>query len=139
MANEDLHSEVVRWYEVLNREDWEEHIDQFDPDQEWWEEWKTTHREFRKAFPDYHFTVDKIIQEGDFVAHFGTAEGTHQAEFPSWELRGVAPTGKKVSWDEAHWWKMVDGKFVEGYFMGDGLSRLQQLGVLPMPEEANQA
>jgi hypothetical protein len=22
MANEDLHSEVVRWYEVLNREDW---------------------------------------------------------------------------------------------------------------------
>lgn len=138
MAAGDLKSLVERWYEVLNRVDWEDHIDQFDPDQDWWEEWKEEHREFRRAFPDYHFTIDKIIEEGDYVAHFGKAEGTFQAEYPHWELRGIAPTGEKLSWDEAWWWQVVDGKFGDGNFVIDSLRRLQQIGVVPTPEEANQ-
>lgn len=138
MSAEDLRSLVERWYEVLNREDWEDNIDQFDPDQDWWEEWKADHREFRRAFPDYHFTVEKIIEEGDYVAHFGKAEETFKEAYPHWELRGIAPTGAKLSWNEAMWWQVVDGKIGDGFILVDGVSRLQQIGVLPMPDEANQ-
>jgi predicted ester cyclase len=138
MSAEDLRSLVKRWYDVLNREDWEDHIDQFDPNQDWWEEWKDGHREFRKSFPDYHFTIDKIIAEEEYVAHFGKVEATFQEEYPHWELRGIAPTGEKISWDEAWWWEVVDGKFGDGFIILDSLGRLQQIGVLPMPEEANQ-
>ena len=93
------------------------------------------HREFRSAFHDYHFVIEDMIAEGDKVVVRGRASGTHNAEFPFAELKGIAATGKQAKWDEVMIVHVVDGRFgSEGYFILDGVSRLQQLGVLPEPE-----
>ena len=36
----------------------------------------------KKAFPDFHFTVETIWGEGDTAAWRGLADGTHLGEFP---------------------------------------------------------
>ena len=135
MSGEGLKLIVRRWYDVLNGKDWADQISPFFANQDFAEEWKAGFREFRSAFSDYHFTINRLLEDGEFVSYFGTAEGTHVAEYPAWELRGIPPTGKKLSWDEAGWVQIVDGRFVDGILIVDGVDRLQQMGVLPMPEE----
>ena len=126
---------VRRYFDLLNRKDWEDHIDQFYAEQFWWEGWLAGHREFRRAFPDWHYTIKHITTNGEIVCLTGTAEGTHTGEFPHGGLNGVAPTGKKASWNEAWWMRIQDGKPMEGEMTEDGVSRLQQLGILPLPEQ----
>ncbi len=124
--------EATRYFiDIINRSDWEDHVDQFYAGQEWWDGWWANHRAFRKAFPDYKYTIDYIAADGDIVCYFGTVEGTHTAEFPFGELKGIAATGKKCTWNEAWWSRTVDGKPLEGNFVVDGVARLQQLGALP--------
>lgn len=45
----------------------------------------------RGAFPDYQFTVEDLVAEGDKVVARVTVNGTHRGE-----LMGLAPTGKRV-------------------------------------------
>ena len=63
---------------------------------------------FLNAFSDVHETIEDIIAEGNRVWHRFKCTGTHTCEF-----RGLAPTGKKVTWTGANFWRMVDGKVVE--------------------------
>ncbi len=135
MLPTDPKAAVEYFIATINQEDWQDHLDQFFAEQEWWDEWWTAHRAFRHAFPDYQYSVDYIAADGEIVCLSGTAEGTHTAEFPFAELKGIAPTGKKCSWGEAWWMRMVNGKPMEGGLTVDGVSRLQQLGVLPQPDE----
>ncbi|MCP8315945.1 MAG: ester cyclase, partial [archaeon] len=53
----------------------------------------------------------------------GTA--THTGEY-----RGLAPTGKKTTWEAVCIWRIVDGKIVEMWFVADELDFLKQLGVI---------
>jgi hypothetical protein len=89
---------------------------------------------FRVAFPDYQFTIDDLIAEGDKVVVRGMARATHKREFPVGEMKGIAPSGKSLEWAEVWIVRIVDGKFADGWLLVDGISRLQQLGVLPLPE-----
>src|SRR5918997_2307871 len=47
----------------------------------------------RGAFPDFQFTTDDLIAEGDKVVARLTCTGTHQGDF-----MGLPATGKQVSW-----------------------------------------
>jgi hypothetical protein len=98
-------------------------------DYDWFME---SHRLFRKAFPDYHATLLHIAAEGDTVIVFLKVTGTHSAEFPIGELKGIAPTGKKLEWNEAQVMVYKDGIPATSELIIDGISRLQQLGVLPV-------
>lgn len=82
----------------------------------------------RAAFPDFHYTIEEQLAEGD--KHVGRliAHGTHQGDF-----MGIPPTGKTVSWGEIHFGRMVNGQLVEHWANQDQLGMLQQLGVIPMP------
>jgi predicted ester cyclase len=90
----------------------------------------------RTTFPDYHFTVDLQVAEGDLVVTRGTARGTHKGEYWSSTLHGTPPTGKQVSWTEAAIDRIVDGKIVENWINEDALGRLQQIGALPLSGQA---
>lgn len=81
---------------------------------------------FRTAFPDMRMTVDDLIAEGDKVVSYYTMTGTHKGEY-----LGIAPTGKKVKFSGIVIVRWVGGKEVEAGGVGDILSMMQQLGVVP--------
>lgn len=122
-----------RAVDALNQEDWAEQVLEFSTPEDA-EIFVQQHTQFLTAFPDYQFTIDDMIAEGDKVAVRGTVRATHEGEYPVAELKGVAPTGRRLEWEEAWFWRIVEGKIVEGWSVIDGVARLQQLGILPSPD-----
>lgn len=82
--------------------------------------------EFRTAFPDLSLTVDQVFGEGDAVAVRWTAHGTHQGTF-----RGIAPTGRSVTWTGINVFRLDCGRVAETWNETDDWGLLQQLGAVP--------
>jgi steroid delta-isomerase-like uncharacterized protein len=82
------------------------------------------------AFPDYHATIEDMIAEGDKVVLRFFWSGTHKGEF-----MGIAPTGKQVTVKVMSMHRIEGGKVVENWAQVDQLGLLQQLGVVPAPEQ----
>jgi len=78
---------------------------------------------WRSAFPDLRFTLEDLLVEGDQVVARWTCRGTHQGVF-----RGMAPTGKRVTFTGMTLYRMAQGKIVEQWTEEDGVSLCQQLG-----------
>lgn len=83
---------------------------------------------FLPAFPDFQYTLEDDIAEGDRVMQRLSASGTQQGEF-----MGIPATGKHATWSEIHVGRVADGKIVEHWGTIDQLGMLQQLGVIPPP------
>lgn len=137
----EKNKELVRqWTSLINQENWEDHIVELSKAFNIPEEAQIffdQHREFRQAFANYQATIDEMIAEGNKVAIFQTVRVTHVGEFPYGELKGVAPTGKTLEWREANVVTLIDGKAdtsAPPRFIVDGVSRLQQMGILPTVE-----
>lgn len=81
---------------------------------------------YRTAFPDLHMTIDHLIGEGDLVAMYYTATGTHRGP-----LLRIPPTGKMVTVRGAGFYRLRDGQMVEQWGVNDIMSLMQQLGVVP--------
>ena len=88
----------------------------------------------RAAFPDLHYVVEDQIAEGDKVVTRYTAGGTHQSE-----LMGIAPTGNRVEITGTSIMRIEGGKIEEIWENYDALGMMQQLGVIPSPEQAEEA
>jgi steroid delta-isomerase-like uncharacterized protein len=88
---------------------------------------------FRSAFPDLHVTTEDIFSEGDKVVSRWTARGTHQGE-----LMGIPPTGNEVTITGIDVLRVAGGKVVERWAEYNGLEVMQQLGVVPPPEEQSE-
>jgi steroid delta-isomerase-like uncharacterized protein len=86
--------------------------------------------EHRKTFPDLHYTVEDVVAEGDKVVARWTASGTHTGD-----MMGIAPTGKLVKAPGITIFRFAHGHIVEGRTVWDALAFLQQLGVVPAPEQ----
>ena len=82
------------------------------------------------AFPDFKFTIDDMIAEGDKVVVRSTWSGTHKGEF-----MGIPPTGKSVSFGVFDIVRIAGGKVVEHWGQMDNMRMMQQLGVIPVPGE----
>ena len=78
-----------------------------------------------KGFPDWHETIEDITAEGDKVWFRVKETGTHKGEY-----RGLAPTGKKITFTLVDIFRIVDGKVVEREAVYDQLDFLKQLGVI---------
>jgi steroid delta-isomerase-like uncharacterized protein len=79
------------------------------------------------AFPDLRMTVEDLIAEGDKTVARVAVSGTHQGEF-----MGIPQTGRQVEI------QLIDimrfdhrGLVTEHWGVGDMLSLMQQLGVIP--------
>lgn len=88
--------------------------------------------ELRAAFPDLHITIDDQVADGDKVVTRWTARGTHTGPF-----QGIPPTGKQGSMTGIDIDRVVNGKSVECWTNADDLGLLQQLGVVPRPEQVS--
>ena len=78
-----------------------------------------------RAFPDLHVTIEKIIAEGDLVCVRLQETATHNGEY-----RGLAPTGRKLSYSVAAFWRLAEGKIAEGWVTYDQMDFLKQLGAI---------
>jgi predicted ester cyclase len=63
----------------------------------------------RRAFPDLVIRLDRVVQEGGWVAIRWTATGTHRGAFGD-----LAATGRRATWSGAWFWRVADGKIIEG-------------------------
>ncbi|HXD10228.1 MAG TPA: ester cyclase [Anaerolineales bacterium] len=88
---------------------------------------KAAHRIMLTGFPDYQTVIDDLFAEGDKVAARITMSGTNTGSF-----MGIPPTGKYVSFTGIYIARIANGKIVEHWGEEDGVSLLQQLGVLNM-------
>ena len=84
-----------------------------------------------RAFPDLHFTIEDMIAEGDKVVCRISQTGTNTGE-----LMGMPPTGKQVKVTSIGIFRIENGKLVEHWSNQDDLGRMQQLGIVPMPGQA---
>lgn len=76
----------------------------------------------RRAFPDYHFSVEDILAENDRVALRYRGTGTHAAEF-----LGVPATGRRIDYTGIAILRLHDGKIAHFWAQPDQLGLLSQL------------
>ena len=84
------------------------------------------------AFPDARVTVEDQIAEGDMVVTRWRATGTHTGE-----LMGILPTGRRSEISGITINRFSGGRIAEDWYQSDDLGMLQQLGVIPSPEEVS--
>jgi steroid delta-isomerase-like uncharacterized protein len=85
---------------------------------------------YRTAFPDMHLTIEDQVAEGEKVVTRWTARAIH-----SGPLMSIPPTGRQVTVSGIGIHRIVDGKILEQWGVDDTLGMLQQLGVIPPPEQ----
>ena len=90
--------------------------------------------DFRKAFPDLNFwgTAD-LIAKDDYVVGRWEGGGTHTGPaFDDLQVGALpAGSGKKMEFTGTTVIKVVDGKIAEEVGLDDGVTVLQQLGLIP--------
>ena len=74
---------------------------------------------------------EKLIAEGDLVTIYWIARGTNTGTG-----NGLPATGKKVEQAGITIWRIVNGKIKEEWSAFDQLSMMQQLGLLPIKNQA---
>jgi steroid delta-isomerase-like uncharacterized protein len=87
-------------------------------------------RSWRQAFPDLHISIDDIFAEGPFVACRYTATGTNRGE-----LMGRPPTNRRTFMTGMTFLRVAGGKITEAWINWDTIGLMQDIGILPSPEQ----
>jgi predicted ester cyclase len=85
--------------------------------------------DYRTAVPDFHWTDEDQVAEGDKVTTRFTGVGTQTGEF-----MGTTPTGKKIRLSGIGIARLQDGKIVESWEEMNALELMMQFGVIPETE-----
>lgn len=83
---------------------------------------------YRRGFPDFRFTVEDQIAEGDRVMTRWTWRGTNTGE-----MRGMPATGRSVTMSGTTTFAFSEGKITEGWWVWDTLGLMRQLGFVQLP------
>ena len=98
------------------------------------------YRELYTVFPDFHWELQVLLAENDWVCAKVLNTGTHLGT-PSLPVFGglmhtVKPTGNRVSVHNIHVYRMESALIVEHSAVRDDLGMMQQLGLLPPTSHA---
>jgi steroid delta-isomerase-like uncharacterized protein len=88
-------------------------------------------RAFRAAFPDLHFAIEDVVTNEDKVVWRCVGTGTHRGDF-----MGIPATGKSIKVQAIIISRFENDLWREDRVCWDQLGMLQQLGVIPTPEQA---
>jgi steroid delta-isomerase-like uncharacterized protein len=81
---------------------------------------------YLRAFPDLHFTQEATLTQGDRIALFWTARGTHRGK-----LMNIPPTCRPVQVRGVSLLTLQDGKIRHGLIIWDVAGLLRAIGLLP--------
>ncbi len=84
----------------------------------------------RAGFPDIHWVSDETIAAGDKVVTRFTWTGTHRGTF-----LGIPATGRRVAVKGVVIDRLHAGKMADSRILMDTLGMMQQLGVIPAPDQ----
>ena len=84
------------------------------------------------AFADVRTTIEDLVADGDKVVKRFIVRGTHTGDF-----NGIPATGKQFTLEGIDILRLVNGKIQEIWIGYDMRGMLQQLGLMPQPEEAS--
>ena len=90
------------------------------------------------VFPDFRYTIEEMIAEGDRVVCKVNMTGTHRGqpvlrEAFSGMLNGVTPTGKSVKVLQFHSFHIREGLIAEHAAVRDDMGMVLQLGLVQRP------
>lgn len=86
---------------------------------------KTFFTDWFNAVPDWHYTVNKLVAEGDTVWVYGTYTGTQKGDW-----LGIPATNKSYSMDAVDIFRIEDGKLAEHWDVLNTYGLFKQLGVI---------
>lgn len=81
-------------------------------------------RALHTAFTGWNAQIDDLGAEGEYVWTRMTVTGRHEGEF-----LGIPATGREIRVSEIGIRRFRDGRMVEGWWMGDEIALLRQLGI----------
>ncbi len=84
---------------------------------------------FRGAFPDVHFTIESMVEDGDWIATRVTGRGQHLGR----PFMGTGPSGRKIAWSSEGFFRIKEGKIVEHYGQPDMLGLYEQVNMKAEP------
>jgi steroid delta-isomerase-like uncharacterized protein len=97
------------------------------------EAFRETFLAMKRAFPDLQIQEDMAIAEGDLVAAHWTASGTHTGP----AFAGLqAASGRRFEITGMSFYRVREGRIVEGWVNDDTLAMATQLGLVPTPAGA---
>jgi steroid delta-isomerase-like uncharacterized protein len=82
------------------------------------------------GFPDHETTVEDLLADGEMVVKRATFRGTQRGEF-----NGLPASGKPLVVSTISIYRIVGGKIAECWWGYDSLGIMQQLGIMPAPEQ----
>ena len=88
-----------------------------------------------KAMPDQRVKCEDLIGEGDRVVCRIRIEGTQTGALDM-KVMSLPATGREVSTEQIHVFRVANGKVVEHWAGRDDIGFLRQLGQLPFPKSA---
>ena len=71
-------------------------------------------RRVQSTFPDFHNRVEELVSENDRVVARLTHTGTHHGE-----ILGMAPTGRRISYAGAAFFRVENSQISQGWVFGD--------------------
>jgi steroid delta-isomerase-like uncharacterized protein len=86
---------------------------------------KRIYGEALAGFPGLQYTLRSSVAEGDAVALRFDVAGVHTGEF-----RGLAPSGKTITWNHSTFAHVACGRITEMWAEIDQLDRLREFGIL---------
>ncbi len=81
------------------------------------------------AFPDVHFTIEQMIEEGDWVATRVTGRAQHLGR----PFMGILPSGRHVTWSSMGFFRIKDGRIAEHFGAPDLMGLHTQISAKPEP------
>ena len=125
---------VVRLYENIDKQKFEEALAAFAPDAKMYgfggygpanpQELRPIFPMWFTAFPDYTHHIHDLVTQGSKVVARIMYSGTHEGDF-----LGVPPTGESIEYLGIHVHTIEDGKITESWVLEDMLGLMQQLGM----------
>jgi predicted ester cyclase len=82
----------------------------------------------RAALPDSQYTVEQVIVDGEWLAVRLEITGTQTGDLFGWPA-----TGRRTTWKEMRYCRIVNDKTVEHYAVLDNFGMLEQLGHVRSP------
>ncbi len=94
-----------------------------------------------ELFPDWRFDVSEILSDDQDVVVLmrmtGTHRGTSRVPVVGGALVGLPPTGRTVTIDHIHRYRVVDGLIQDHRAVRDDLGMMQQLGLVAATDPAS--